>query len=92
MTRRQLHHARGHDPVQGNHVQQVWPWDLALLPVLETSWNGLKHSSRAIQEDQIALAPSVLLPASARLSRLIDPALRIDHLRSFSGAFQFQLS
>ncbi|MGY3532299.1 hypothetical protein ACVISU_005067 [Bradyrhizobium sp. USDA 4452] len=27
-----------------------------------------------------------------RLSRLIDPALRIDHLRSFSGTFQFQLS
>jgi hypothetical protein len=35
---------------------------------------------------------SVLLPASARLSCLIDPALRIDHSRSFSGAFQFQLS
>jgi hypothetical protein len=35
---------------------------------------------------------SVLLPASARLSCLIDPVLGIDHWRSFSGAFQFQLS
>ncbi len=42
--------------VQGNHVEQGWPWDLALLPVSDTAWTTVHHASKVIQIDQIALA------------------------------------
>ena len=42
--------------VRGNHVDQSWPWDLALLPVTEKVWTGGEHASKAIQIGQIALA------------------------------------
>ena len=42
--------------VRGNHVEQAWPWDLALLPVSDAGWSDLKHSSDAIEAEQIALA------------------------------------
>ncbi|MEX2299141.1 MAG: hypothetical protein WD715_17120 [Dongiaceae bacterium] len=42
--------------VQGHHVEQGWPWDLALLPVSDVAWTGVHHASKLIQFDQIALA------------------------------------
>jgi len=42
--------------VTGNHVEQAWPWDLAILPVPEASWTSMDHTSQAICIDQIALA------------------------------------
>jgi len=42
--------------VHGNHVEQEWPWDLALLPVNDLAWTGTEHASQAIQIEQIALA------------------------------------
>jgi len=42
--------------VIGNHSEQAWPWDLALLPVNDDAWSELNHRSALIQVDQIALA------------------------------------
>jgi hypothetical protein len=42
--------------IVGNHVESVWPWDLALLPVNDAVWAGAAHSSRAIAIEQFALA------------------------------------
>lgn len=42
--------------IQGNHVEQVSPWDLALLPVSEGAWQSVEHTSNTIQIDQISFA------------------------------------
>lgn len=42
--------------ILGDHVEKVWPWDLALLPVTDEVWSSLEHSSALIQEEQIAFA------------------------------------
>jgi hypothetical protein len=42
--------------VIGDHIEIGPPWDLALLPVKDEVWLGLKHRSALIQVDQLALA------------------------------------
>jgi hypothetical protein len=42
--------------IAGDHSELPWPWDLALLPVADSAWSTLSHSSSAIRIDQIATA------------------------------------
>lgn len=42
--------------ISGNHAEQAWPWDLALLPVDDDAWSAFDHGSTPIRVDQLALA------------------------------------
>ena len=40
----------------GDHVEHTWPWDLALVPIVQEVWSTFNHGSAPIHVDQIALA------------------------------------